>query len=276
MKEALIARKIDATFMIAPLAIKLVLDGVPVKVVYLGHRDGTAVMVKADGPIQKFEDLAGKTVAIPSRFSNQNIFLHRQMKTVGMPFDSMTIKEVPPPEHPSALASGAIDAYIVGEPHAAKAEMEGYGRVLMQMRDAWPNFISCVLVVRQEVIDQQRPLVQELVDGIAASGEWLDEDRTAGAQHRKDAAVVAGKMFYNQPPKLLEYVLTKDTTRVSYTGLKPLKQDFDEIVDLAAELQILPKRIAYEDYVDPSFAPDLLKVDLELERLPDVEKVAAQ
>jgi NitT/TauT family transport system substrate-binding protein len=276
MKEALIARKIDATFMIAPLAIKLVLDGVPVKVVYLGHRDGTAVMVKADGPIQKFEDLAGKTVAIPSRFSNQNIFLHRQMKTVGMPFDSMTIKEVPPPEHPSALASGAIDAYIVGEPHAAKAEMEGYGRVLMQMRDAWPNFISCVLVVRQEVIDQQRPLVQELVDGIAASGEWLDEDRATGAQHRKDAAVVAGKMFYNQPPKLLEYVLTKDTTRVSYTGLKPLKQDFDEIVDLAAELQILPKRIAYEDYVDPSFAPDLLKVDLELERLPDVEKVAAQ
>ena len=276
MKEALLARKIDATFMIAPLAMKLVIDGAPVKVVYLGHRDGTAVMVKTESPIQKFEQLAGKVVAIPSRFSNQNIFLHRQMKALGMPFDSLTIREIPPPEHPSALAAGAIDAYIIGEPHAARAEMDGFGRVLLQMRDAWPNFISCVLVVRQELIQERRELVQELVNGIAASGKWLDEDRLSGAQHRKDAAIVAGKIFYNQPPKLLDYVLTKDTTRVSYTNLKPVKQDFDEIMDLAIELNILPRRLAYEDYIDPSFAPDLLNLDLDLDRLPDVEKVAAQ
>lgn len=276
MKEALIARKIDATFMNAPLAPKLVMDGVPVKIVYLGHRDGTAVMVRTDGPIQKFEDLAGKTVAIPGRFSNQNIFLHRMMRQLGMPFDSMTIKEVPPPEHPSTLAAGAIDAYIIGEPHAAKAEIEGYGRVLMQMRDAWPGFISCVLVVRQEVIDQQRPLVDELVRGIAASGEWLDEDRETGAQHRKDAAVVAGKMFYNQKPELLDYVLTKETDRVSYTRLMPPKEDFDEIMDLAVELGILPKKLAFEEYVDTSFAPDLETVDLPFDRLPGVEEVAAK
>jgi NitT/TauT family transport system substrate-binding protein len=48
MKEALIARKLDATFMIAPLAMKLVADGVPVKIVYLA-RDGTALMVRTDG-----------------------------------------------------------------------------------------------------------------------------------------------------------------------------------------------------------------------------------
>ena len=276
MKEALLARKIDATFMNAPLAMKLVIDGAPVKIVYLGHRDGTAVVVRADGPIQKFEDLAGKTVLIPGRFSNQNIFLHRMMKEKGMPFDSMTIKEVPPPEHPTTLAAGNCDAYIIGEPHAAKAEMEGYGRVLMHMRDAWPGFISCVLVVRQELIDQQRPLVTELVHGIAASGEWLDEDRDTGAQHRKDAAVVAGKVYYNQKPELLEFVLTRPIDRVSYTGLLPPKKDFDEIMDLAVELQILPKKLAFEEYVDVSFAPDLETVDLPYDRLPEVEQVAQQ
>lgn len=276
MKEALIARKIDATFMNAPLATKLVADGVPVKIVYLGHRDGTAVMVKTEGPIHTFEDLAGKVIAIPGRFSNQNIFLHKMMKEKGMPFDSMTIKELPPPEHPSALAAGAIDAYIIGEPHAAKAEMEGYGRVLMHMRDAWPNFISCVVVVRQELIDEQRPLVTELVNGIAASGEWLDEDRQQGAQHRKDAAVIAGKMFYNQKPELLEFLLARDVTRVSYTNLEPLKKDFDEIMDLAVELGIMPTRVPFEDYVDNSFAPDLETVDVPFDRLPDVDKVASQ
>ncbi len=276
MKEALIARKIDATFMNAPLAIKLVMDGVPCKIVHLGHRDGTALMVKTDGPIQKFEDLRGKVVAIPGRFSNQNIFLHKMMRELGMPFDSMTIKELPPPEHPSALAAGAIDAYIIGEPHAAKAELDGYGRVLLQMRDAWPNFISCVLVVRQELIDERRPLVTELVNGIAASGEWLDEDRDRGAQHRHDAAIVAGKLFYNQKPELLDFLLTKDVTRVSYTNLKPLQKDFNEIVGLAVELQILPRQIAFEEYIDDSFSPDLATVDVPFDRLPDVEKVAAQ
>jgi NitT/TauT family transport system substrate-binding protein len=277
MKEALIARKIDATFMNAPLAPKLVMDGVPVKIVYLGHRDGSALMVGTDSPIQKFEDLKGKIVAIPGRFSNQNIFLHRQMKKLGMPFDSISIKEVPPPEHPSSLAAGAIDAYIIGEPHAAKAEMEGYGRVLLQMRDAWPEFISCVLVVRQELIDERRPLVEELVRGIAASGEWLDKDREQGAQHRKEAALVAsGKAFYNQPTALLEYVLTKDVTRVSYTKLKPLEENFDETMDLAVELGILPRKIPFEDYVDTSFAPDLETVELPFDHLPGVETAQRQ
>ncbi len=276
MKEALIARKIDATFMNAPLGVKLVMDGVPCKIVHLGHRDGTAIMVKTDGPIHEFEDLRGKIIAIPGRFSNQNIFLHKKMKELGMPFDSMTIKELPPPEHPSALAADAIDAYIIGEPHAAKAEVEGYGRVLMHMRDAWPNFISCVLVVRQELIDQRRELVTELVNGIAASGEWLDEDRHEGAQHRKDAAIIAGKLFYNQKPELLDFLLTRDVTRVSYTSLKPLKKDFDEIVDLSVELGILPKRIEFEEYADDSFSPDLSTVDVPFDRLPGVERVAEQ
>ena len=46
MKEAFISGYTDATFILAPLAMKLVEDGVPVKIVYLGHRDGTALMVR--------------------------------------------------------------------------------------------------------------------------------------------------------------------------------------------------------------------------------------
>ncbi|MBI5365023.1 MAG: ABC transporter substrate-binding protein, partial [Planctomycetes bacterium] len=91
MKEALIARKIDATFMIAPLAMKLASDGVPVKIVYLGHRDGSALVVRKDSPIQTFTDLKGKTVAIPSRFSNQNLLMARMMKKNGMQPGDITL-----------------------------------------------------------------------------------------------------------------------------------------------------------------------------------------
>ncbi|MCC6409708.1 MAG: ABC transporter substrate-binding protein [Planctomycetes bacterium] len=268
MKEALIARKIEATFMIAPLAMKLASDGVPVKIVYLGHRDGSALVVGADSEIRNFVDLKGKKVAIPSRFSNQNLLMRRMMKQYGMAPDDIQLVETPPPDHPGALAAKAVDGYIVGEPHCAKAEIDGYGRVLYYMKDLWPNFISCVLVVRQEVINERPELVQELVNGIAASGKWLDEDKEAGAAHRKQAAVVVGKMFYNQDPALLEHVLTKPLDRVAYTNLMPPKDTFDEIMSLAVETGVLPKHMEFEEYCDTRFAPDLQTVIMPFKDLP--------
>ncbi len=275
MKEALIARKIDATFMITPLAMKLASDGVPVKIVYLGHRDGSAIIVPADSPMKDFADLKGKIVAIPSRFSNQNLLMHRMMKKYGMSDDDITLKELPPPEHPTALAAKAIDAYIIGEPHAAKAEIAGTGRVLYQCGDLWPEFISCGLVVREELIQEKPALVEELVRGIAASGKWLDSDVKTGAQHRLDAAKVVGNVFYNQKPELLEFVLCKDTNRVKYTNLKPTRERFDEIMQLAYEMKVLPRMMKFEDYCDTRFAPDLETLALPCDRLPALAEAEA-
>ncbi len=263
VKEALIAKDIGAVFILAPMAMQLKADGVPIKVVYLGHRDGTAIVVGTDSSIRDFGDLRGKTVAIPSRYANQNLLMHRMMKEWNMPFDSIDLREVPPPEHPTALRSGSIDAYIVGEPFAAMAEVGGFGRVLYYTKDIWPEFISCVLVVRQDLIDERRELVQELVDGIAKSGKWLDED----IEHRMDAAEIAGKHFYGQDPELLKYVLSKPADRVKYTHLAPLREDFDEIMNLAVEIGVLARPIAFEEYTDDSFVRPLDELDWDMDRL---------
>jgi len=255
MKEALIARKIDATFMIAPLAMKLVADGVPVKIVYLGHRDGSALTIAKDSPVQRFEDLAGKRVAVPSRYSNQNLLMRRMMKQRGMDPQAIELVEMAPPDMASALAARSIEGYIVGEPHNAKAEIGGYGRILYFMKDLWPDFISCVLVVRQEIIEERRPLVQELVQGIADSGAWLDDPEDS-LDHRKRAAEVVGKLFYNQDPKLLEHVLLQPN-RVAYSRLVPPKDTFDEIMDLAVETKVIERRMRFEEYCDTSFASSL-------------------
>jgi NitT/TauT family transport system substrate-binding protein len=70
IKEALISNKIQAAFIVAPLALALKSQGVPIKVVYLGHRYGSAVVVRKDGPIKTFADMRGRTIVIPSRFSD--------------------------------------------------------------------------------------------------------------------------------------------------------------------------------------------------------------
>jgi NitT/TauT family transport system substrate-binding protein len=35
------------------------------------------------------------------------------------------------------------------------SQADGFGRVLFPAREHWPDFMSCVLVVRQDMIDQR-------------------------------------------------------------------------------------------------------------------------
>lgn len=267
VKEALISKDIGGVFILAPMAMQLVADDVPIKIVYLGHRDGTGIVVGKDSDIHDFGDLRGKTVAIPSRYANQNILMHKMMDEWGMPYDSIELREVPPPEHPVALQSGSVDAYIVGEPFAAKAEVDGFGRVLYHTKDIWPEFISCVLVVREDLIEERREIVQELVDGIAKSGKWLDEDH----EHRMDAAEISAEHYYLQPPELLKHVLSKPVDRVKYTNLAPLKDDFEEIMDLAVKIGVLTEKVPFEDYADDSFVQPLDELDWGIDTLHFVE-----
>src|ERR1700722_772354 len=168
--SALEAKQIQATFMIVPLAMKLREQGVPVKICYLGHRDGSEIVVGKNSSYRSLQDLKGKKVAIPSLYSNQNFVFHKLMEDYGMKPDDISFIVLPPPDMPTSLASGAIDAYFVGEPFCAKAELDGIGRILYYARDIWPNFISCVLVVHEDLIKNSPEVVHDLVRGIAQSG----------------------------------------------------------------------------------------------------------
>ena len=50
--SALEAKQVQATFMIVPLAMKLREQGVPVKICYLGHRDGSEIVVGKNSKIR--------------------------------------------------------------------------------------------------------------------------------------------------------------------------------------------------------------------------------
>jgi len=250
LKEALISNRVQAAFIVAPMAIALKAQGVPIKVVYLGHRYGSAVVVKKNGPIKTVADLRGHTIAIPSRFSDERLLLFRAMKVWGMKAGDIKMVEMAPPDVSGALAAGAIDGFSMGEPFPSQAEIAGFGRVLFQARAYWPDYMSCILVVRQDLIDSRPDVVQVLVDGIARSGLWLDE----GKPHRDDAADFVGRFYYNQKPALLRWALTKPLDRVMYAPLAPRKPDFDLVRDMMIETGVLNKKIDFNDYVDTRFS----------------------
>ena len=249
--ESIKSGRLEATFMIAPLAMKLREQGVPVKIVYLGHRDGSTVMVRRDLPAKDLRDLRGKTFAIPSKYSNQYLVIRKLMDDQGVKPEEIRFVELPPPDMPGALSAHAIDAYFVGEPHSAKAELDGSGRVLYHAKDIWPHFISCVLVVHEKLIKERPEVVRDLVRGIAESGEWAET-------HRLDAAKVAAP-YFRQDEKLVRYVLTEPPDRVSYRMLTPTDEDLQKIADMALKAGILDKPILMSDLIDRQFIPADIK-----------------
>ncbi len=251
IKESLMAGRIEAAYMLAPLVMDLADKKIPVKIVSLGHRSGAVIMVRTDSPHSDFKSLAGKRVAIPSRFAVDFLFLRKMLANEGMSPDQLEIIEMAPPDMPAALYANAVDAYCTGEPFGAAAQSAGYARPLRMTRDEWPKYICCVLTVREELIQANRPMVQDLVNQVLGAGVWLDQQQ---ANRDKAVAIAAGNAFFNQDPNILKFVMENPTDRVTYGDLHVMRSEFEELMQLSLEAGTIKKPIPYETYMDESFA----------------------
>ena len=251
IKESLMAGRIQAAYMLAPLVMDLADKGIPVKIVSLGHRSGAVIMVREDSDVRSFKQLTGKRIAIPSRFAVDFLFLRKMLAQEGMTVEQIQIVEMPPPDMPAALYANAVDAYCTGEPFGAAAQSAGYARPLRMTRDEWPKYICCVLTVREELIEQNSPMVQDLVNQVLGAGVWLDQQQ---GNRNKAVQIAAGRDYFNQDPKIIQFVMENPTDRVTYGDLHMIRAEFEDLMKLSVEAGTLKHPVAYEKYVDERFA----------------------
>src|SRR6478736_2688509 len=251
VKESLMAGRIQAAYMLAPLVMDLADRKIPLKIVSLGHRSGAVIMVRSDSGYTSYRQLRGKRVAVPSRFAVDFLFLRRMLAKEGMTPKDIELIEMAPPDMPAALYAKAVDAYCTGEPFGAAAQRAGYARPLSMTRDEWRKYICCVLTVREEVIQENREVVQDLVNHVLGAGLWLDQKQV---NRDKAVAIAAGRKFFNQDPNIIRFVMENPTDRVTYGDLTMMRAEFEELMQLSIAAGTLKRPVAYERYVDESFA----------------------
>jgi len=237
--------------MLAPLVMDLADKRVPVKIVSIGHRSGAVIMVRTDSRYQGFRDLAGKRIAIPSRFAVDFLFLRKMLANENMTPEDVEIVEMAPADMPAALYVNGVDAYCTGEPFGAAAQHAGYARPLRMTRDEWPRYMCCVLTVREELIRSNRPAVQNLVNYVLGAGTWLDQQP---GNREKAIRIAAGRDYFNQDPEILRFVMREPPDRVTYGDLRMIPREFDEMMQLSVAAGTLPHPVPYATYVDESFA----------------------
>ena len=109
-----------------------VAQDLPLTVVAPGHREGspvaTPLMISREacesGAITEVAALRGKRVAVNARGATE-YWLSQALATGGLTLDDVDLQTLAFPEAVVALDSGALDASMVGEPIATRAEQDG-------------------------------------------------------------------------------------------------------------------------------------------------------
>lgn len=172
--DALNTGRVDGASVLIELAMKSRQEGIGIKAVALGHKDGNVIVT--NDSVQTAADLAGKTFAIPHRQSSHNILLNDALKQADLTVDDVDVVELAPPEMPSALASGQIDGYCVAEPFGAKAVTIDAGHVLYTSEELWPDSLCCGLVLTDSYLDTHHDDAAHFVAAYEQAGRDLTPD----------------------------------------------------------------------------------------------------
>ncbi|MBL0714127.1 MAG: ABC transporter substrate-binding protein [Desulfosarcina sp.] len=231
MAEALRNGHIEAAFMIAPLAIVLKQQETDVRIVYIVNRHESTLVVRKALKVRSILDLAGKTLAVPMRYSGHHLAVLDMLK--GTPVEGrVKIVEMNPPDMASALAAGSLDAYFVGEPFAAQTLLSGDAEVLHYVEEIWPHFICNLVLVKQDLIERNPEAVRQMVAGAARSGMWAH-------QYPQKAATIASH-YWNQPREVIAFALTTPEARIEYDRFTPRVSEIQELADKMHRYNLIP------------------------------------
>jgi NitT/TauT family transport system substrate-binding protein len=177
----------DVTMLDAAETLTAVAEGQPIKVVYETHQFAPeGIVVLADSPIKKLEDLKGKKIGLAEQ--PDEITTQIALDSVGLSLSDVTTFVVgnKGPVMAAALRDKTIDAFAGGSSDRAAIEAQG-----VVFRNITPDAISRnpgnSLVVWGPTLEEKRPLIQAFTRAWAAA-------QTAGPLDTK--AVVAACATY--------------------------------------------------------------------------------
>jgi len=213
ISEALQARQVDVVHLLMPISIWMRFgQQVPVKLVAWDHVNGSALTVAEE--IERVEDLAGKTLAVPFWYSIHNVLIQMLLERAGLQpilrgdpsADERTVKLVvmAPSDMAPALANGSIAGYIVAEPFNALAEVQGVGKILRFSGDVWLDHACCVVVMHEEDVTTEPEWAQAVITAIVRAQRFARENRSEAAQL---LAKQGDRGYLPQPLEAIERVL---------------------------------------------------------------------
>ncbi|MCP4763438.1 MAG: ABC transporter substrate-binding protein, partial [archaeon] len=208
---------INAAFMLAPLAMDHFRKGEDIRLILLGHKNGSVLITNKSAGIKKIDDFKGKDILLPFHLSIHNMLLHKLLKDnnleigIGKDVEVQTVAPSKIPTYMEIDEEGKIGGFFVAEPFGSNVIKAELGDEFELSKNIWPDHPCCVLVIKADIIRYFPNAVQELTNSLVKSGQYIKDKP-------KEAAKI-GVFFLNQDIDVVEKVLTDPPDRITTDDL---------------------------------------------------------
>lgn len=240
--------KLAGTFILSPLAMNLIHEGFPGKIVLMADRNGNGFVLSKN--IKSIDDLKNQKsiIAVPHIFSQHHVLLHTVLKQHSIPKGNVKVLGMPPRDMINSLRNGEIDGFVVGEPEGNKSISLDVGWMAAISPDIWEDHMDHVFIASDDFIQQQPEKLQELINQLVRAGEFIENN--------PHEAAIMGEDYTGSAATVFEQVLTTPANWISYTNMVANENDMTSMAEKLVDMKLWPKvpESLVNGYFDMHFA----------------------
>ena len=235
--------RLDAAFIMAPLAMALRNNGLPILYVMDAHHEGSAITVRKNEMSRQAS--SWQRVGMPHIFSTHGLMLSCLMEaSPKMPSANIEAKYLGPSYLLSSLVSSDIDAFLCAEPWNTKAACEGTGQIYARSKDILPGHICCILAVREEFLDKAGEVLADYLKLLAAANACI--------RKKPDLCSKIQEHYTGVSAGIAREVLTG--TCISFDEITPDRGRIESLMNLALATGVLDRPCDLDRFVCSDFS----------------------
>ena len=254
--------RVDGALILAPAAMDMFSYRVPLKLVLFAHRNGSICVRKrreTGATASDAEFFRNKSFYLPHKMSIHNLLAHHYFKQLGLkagvanePNIDVLLEVVPPVTMPEILRDNEdASGFLVAEPIGSRAIAAGIADRQFLSSEIWDHHPCCVVVMREEIVNQHPEAVQEFTHMMVRAGKAIAADRDRAANTAVRFLDPQGKLGLK--PELLVKVLA-DPAGIVYDDLYPVRADLEVLQQYMKQEMGIGRPIDLNLFVDTRFA----------------------
>ncbi len=220
--------KLAGTFILSPLAMDMIREGLPAKIILMADRNGNGfVLAKKYKSITELNSYQ-TIVAVPHMYSQHHILLYLALKQHGVDPEKVKVVGMPPRDMITSLQRGEIDGFVVGEPEGNKAISLGVGWMASISPKIWKDHMDHVFLASDAFIHDHPDQAQELISALKKGGMYIENN--------PHEAAVMGEDYTGSNAAVFEKVLTDPPDWIDYTDMIPSDERVRTMADIMVEM----------------------------------------
>jgi sulfonate transport system substrate-binding protein len=161
---------------------------------YNMHGSGNSIVVPADAPIYRFEDLRGKKVSVPFGSAAHGMLL-KALVDRGLTPDFFTLINQAPPIGATSIQERKIDAHADFCPWGELMEFKGFGRKIFDGSQASVAYLHGP-VVRKDFLEKYPEIVVAYLKAVVEANEWITRNPEEATTKQEQWTSISKEVLY--------------------------------------------------------------------------------